>query len=122
MKTASLVVLSLALAGIAGCHNDDKVVEHAALKGPVADFHAVFGPIWHMEKGPARVAKACDHAHKMQELANAAVGAPGVNKGAAQDLSGAVSALSGACSGNRGDVDVRLNALHNAFHKVSGDK
>lgn len=121
MKHASLLLLTLALFGTAGCHHDDKVehAEHAALKGPLADFHKVLAPIWHMDKGPERLNKACDHAHKMQELANASVNAPGINKGAAQDLSGAVSALSGACTGNRGDVEVRLLAVHNAFHKVA---
>jgi hypothetical protein len=119
MKTAPLLVLALALTGVVGCHHDAPAGEPVALKGPLADFHKVLAPVWHMDKGPERVAKACEHAHRMQELANASVKEPGVNKGAAEDLSGAVAALSSACSGSRGDVEGKLAGVHQAFHKVA---
>lgn len=125
MKNGWMLLVALTVAGTAACHHDPEpahAAAHQEMKGPLGDFHKVLAPIWHSDKGLARDAKACDHSKQMLDLANAAVGTAHdpAAKSAAQDLSGAVSALASACNGgSKHDVDAKFVAVHTAFHKAT---
>lgn len=107
------------------CKHGEKKDDHG-IKGPVGDFHGVLSPVYHMNKGADRVTKACDQVAAMKEKA-AAVEAGAAPEGAKADdykaaaktLSSAVEGFGAACAAaGRADVDAKLEALHDAFHKL----
>lgn len=106
--------------GEAGGHHE------AEMKGPVGDLHAVLAPVWH-DKSADRLTKACDQAKAMSERATAVEAAAppaGANadayKAAAKELTASAGALGTACAATgRAEVDAKLSAFHDAFHKVA---
>ncbi len=99
---------------------------HEEIKGPVGDFHAVLSPVYHAPKGAERTVKVCEQGTTMHDKAAAveSSAAPAAAKAddykaAAKGLSSAVDGLVAACAAaGRPDVDTKLEALHDAFHKL----
>ena len=87
--------------------------------GPVKDFHDVMAPVFHMEKGAARVEKTCAAVPAMKERAAALVSAATPEgKDHAAALSTSVGELETACGGDKATVEAKLETAHDAFHKV----
>ncbi len=87
--------------------------------GPVKDFHDVMAPVFHMEKGAARVEKTCAAVPAMKDKAAALVSAAAADgKADAAALSTSVGDLETACGGDKTTVEAKLETAHDAFHKV----
>src|SRR5262249_18386068 len=99
----------------------------AKVGGAPGEFHAVLSPIWHSDKGPGRVAKACDAAKTMRERASAVETAappagakPDEYSANAKALTASGDALAAACAADgRPDVEAKLSLLHDAYHKIA---
>lgn len=123
----SLSLVATACGGEQHAHGEHEHGGHHEMKGPVGDLHAVLAPIWHSEKGPGRVAKACEQAKTMRERAGAVQAAPppeGANpegyKAATLELTTTGDALIAACAADgRPDAEAKFSAFHDAFHKVA---
>jgi hypothetical protein len=97
-------------------------------EGGLKSFHDVLAPVWHQDKGLARVDGACDKASSLSSLARSLETDP-PPAGAASDEAGwktdahelvlAADALEPACAAEgRTDVEARLTTLHDAFHAL----
>jgi hypothetical protein len=139
MKRRLGFLFAIALGGAVACGGEQHEAHHAGEQGehehgehehahgPLGEFHEVLAPIWHSDKGPERTDRACDAAKTMRERAAAVASAPPPEGAKADDyaasakaLTDAVDALSAACGASgRPDVDARLSAVHDAFHKIA---
>ncbi len=100
---------------------------HPKLPASVDAFHEVLSPIWHAEPGAVRIAAACKQTGALSERATFLVTEPPppevggkieVWKVATRELAGQVAALTDACATNTDNVEAKLTALHEGFHKV----
>ncbi len=102
---------------------------HGDAPGPVHDFHEALAPIWHMDKGPDRAAKACAQATALHDKAAAIVSAPAPEAAHADEagwktdadaLVAATKALAAECEKEgRPQLEERFSALHDGFHKLA---
>ena len=140
MNQRLTLLFTLALSGTVACGGEQHEAhhggehaehgehgEHHEAHGPVGELHEVLAPIWYSDAGPARTEKACEATKTMRERAATVASAPAPEgakaddyKAAAKGLSDAVDALSAACGADgRAEVDAKLSAVHDAFHKVA---
>jgi hypothetical protein len=125
----SILAFGLALIACGGEQHahDEHGHHHEEMKGPLGELHAVLAPIWHGEKGPGRVAKACEQAKTMRDRSAAAQAAPPPPKApaekykaAAQELTAAGDALVAACAASgQPEAEAKFVAFHDAFHKAA---
>lgn len=95
----------------------------AALPPTLAAFHETVAPVWHSEPGAGRATLACNAAAQLRERAGAVQsGEPpaGADAAAWTPATGALvtstDALVAACTAQGADVEVKLTAVHEAFH------
>lgn len=75
-------------------------------------FHAVLAPVWHARPGPERTQDACAKAGEMARLANE------IRSTDASQLVASISGLKSKCGSYKGEVDVALYDVHEAFHHL----
>ena len=77
-------------------------------------FHAVLKPVYHAEKGPGRVELACTASASLTDKAGPVSSEP---------LTKSVADLKAACAvEGRGEVEAKLELVHDAFHAVMEKK
>jgi len=111
-----------------GEHGEHERGEHGLASGPVSDFHALMGPLWHADQGTTRTNGTCQAIADFRAKAAAIESGP-VPQPAQADESGyrqagaalktAVEGLATACATeSRSTFDARFLAVHEAFHRV----
>ena len=95
--------------GHEGGHED-----HGKMKPALHDFHEVLAPIWHSTPGSERVGKACGGLNDLNAKAAAVADA---------ELTANVEAVKTACgTPTKADVEPKLSAVHDRFHKLAEAK
>lgn len=93
-----------------GGHHED----HGAMSPAIKEFHETIKPIWHSKEGTERVTKACAGQADLSAKA-AAVGDA--------ELTANVEAVKTACATpDKKDVETKLSAVHDRFHKLAEKK
>jgi hypothetical protein len=99
---------------------------HHGASGAVKSFHDVLAPVYHADKGGDRNAKACGAVPTFKERGGAVgaeAGGDAKKKASADALVAAVGDLEKACAeSGRGQVEAKIEKLHDAFHAVMENK
>lgn len=85
---------------------------HDSFAKDVDNFHSVLAPVWHARPGPERTHDACAKVGEMARLANE------IRSKDVSQLVKATTALKAKCTSNKGEVDVALHDVHEAFHHL----
>lgn len=97
-----------------GKHEGGGHEDHGKMKPELHAFHETLAPIWHANPGTDRVAKACGG------LGDLGAKAASVNDA---ELTAAVEGVKSACSApDKKDVEPKLGAVHDRFHKLAEAK
>jgi hypothetical protein len=109
-----------------GGHEHGEGDEHAGMSPEMTSFHEHLRPLWHAEKGPARMKSTCDSVGQLQTDADA-VGKATPPEPANADtwtagtraLVAAVSDLATACKGSdNAAFETAFGKVHDAFHAL----
>lgn len=124
---ANLFLIGLVALGASACGASDggKTQEREerelhTMHGTLGAFHDVLAPVFHMEKGSERDAKACGSVPDFETRATNVVKdlrseKDPAFKAAAEALKAKVGELDAACGEHEGVAD-KLGAVHDAFH------
>jgi len=95
---------------------------HPKMEGAIKSFHDVLAPVYHADKGPGRVEKACAATASMKEEAGKVAAEPKGDAAAwktdSDTLKKTVDDLEAACKGDKAGVEPALEKLHDAFHAL----
>lgn len=88
--------------------------DHGKMKPEIHAFHESIAPVWHTKPGADRVTKACastsDLSAKAADVKDA-------------ELTANVEAVKAACATpDKKDVETKLSAVHDRFHKLAEQK
>jgi hypothetical protein len=107
-----------------GGHAEHAGEEHASLTPEMTRFHELLRPLWHADKGPARMKSTCDATAQLQTEADAVAKATPPEPANADTwtagtraLVGAVGDLTTACKGtDNAAFEAAFGKVHDAFH------
>lgn len=141
--TDMIRTLTFALAISVGCGGKDKAApattptathgpehheggEHAGLSAEMTRFHELLRPLWHADKGPARMKNTCDAVAQLQTDSDAIAKATPPEAADADTwtagtraLVAAVSDLATACKGtDNAPFETAFSKVHDAFHAL----
>jgi hypothetical protein len=103
-------------------HEEGGEHHHPKMEGAIKSFHDVLAPVYHAEKGPGRVDKACAATGSMKDEAAKVAAEPKGDAAAwktdADTLTKTVGDLDAACKGDKAGVEPALEKVHDAFHAL----
>jgi hypothetical protein len=107
-------------------HEGDEGDEHAGMSPEMTRFHELLRPLWHADKGPARMKNTCDAVPQLQTEADAVATATPPEPANADTwtagtraLVAAVKDLEAACKGtDYAAFESAFGKLHDAFHAL----
>lgn len=110
-NNGKLLLVVAALLGGSALADEHGHMHHKFSKD-VDAFHSILAPVWHARPGPERTQDACAKASEMARLANE------IRSTDASQLVASISVLKSKCGNNKGEVDVALYDVHEAFHHL----
>lgn len=111
ISTGNILLVAAILLG-GNAFADEHGHMHHNFSKDVDAFHAVLAPVWHARPGPARTQDACNKAGEMARLAE------DIRSADNRQLNASINVLKGKCDGGKGEVDVALYDVHEAFHRL----
>jgi hypothetical protein len=110
----------------AGGHAEHEGGEHAGMSPEMTRFHDLLRPLWHAEKGEARVKNTCDATPQFHTESDAVARATPPDSANADTwtagtraLVGAVGELTTVCKGtDSAAFEAALGKVHDAFHAL----
>ncbi|NUO53173.1 MAG: hypothetical protein HOV80_30360 [Polyangiaceae bacterium] len=105
-----------------GGHEEGGEHHHPKMEGAIKSFHDVLAPVYHADKGPGRVDKACAATTSMKDEAAKVAAEPKGDAAAwktdSDTLTKTVGDLETACKGDKAGVEPALEKVHDAFHAL----
>jgi hypothetical protein len=103
-------------------HEEGGEHHHPKMEGAIKSFHDVLAPVYHADKGPGRVDKACAATASMKDEAGKVAAEPKGDAAAwktdADALTKSLVDLETACKGDKAGVEPALEKVHDAFHAL----
>lgn len=103
-------------------HEESGEKHHPEMEGAIKSLHDVLAPVYHADKGPGRVEKACAATTSLKAETTKVAAEP---KGDAvawktdvDSLEKSIGEMETACQGDKTGVEPALEKVHDAFHAL----